>query len=230
MKKLHWKYGTLVFGLLNIILLSSPMILLSRQKPMGAINIFRENAYSERTVKVNGNTAINEQTITSPSVIETPCRGTELTVTLGKAGRIHFGSDTKMNLAFDENKISGVLLRGSIRVSVRPSTTLNVQTKDGFITVFDQNQANDVVIDFAGGTTQARTLSGLAILNGTSIASGQCFIVGEQDVKSVELTNKSTLFTYFIVPIGLVISSILGDTNTSDSNLDSMQINVGPMR
>jgi hypothetical protein len=117
-----------------------------------------------------------------------------------------------------------------VSVSVRPSVTLNIQTKDGIITVFDQNQENDVVVDFVGGMTQARTLSGLAKLNGTSIATGQYFIVGEQDVKNIDLTNKSTLFTYFIVPIGLVISSILGDTNTSDSNLDNMQVNVGPMR
>lgn len=230
MKNLNWKYRILVFGLLNIILLSSPTILLSRPKSMGTIYIFRENAYSARTVKVDGDITISEQTVTSPSVIETPFEGIQLTVTLGKAGRINFGSDTKMNLVFDENKIFGVLLSGSVSVSVRPSVTLNVQTKDGIITVFDQNQENDVVVDFVGGMTQARTLSGLAKLNGTSIATGQYFIVGEQDVKNIDLTNKSTLFTYFIVPIGLLISSILGDTNTSDSNLDNMQVNVGPMR
>lgn len=75
-----------------------------------------------------------------------------------------------MNLAFDDNKISGVLLRGRMTVSLRPNTILNIQTKDGFITVINQNQENNIIMDFAGGKTQVRTLSGLATLNENSIA------------------------------------------------------------
>lgn len=75
-----------------------------------------------------------------------------------------------MNLVFDDNKISGVLLRGRVTVSLRPNTILNIQTKDGFITVINQNQENNVIMDFAGGKTQVRTLSGLATLNENSIA------------------------------------------------------------
>ncbi len=214
---------------MTLILLSSPIILLSRPKLMGTINIFKKDAYSEKTVKVNGSITVSEQTITSPSVIETPFRGTELTVTLGRAGRINFGSDTKMNLAFDEKNFFGVLLRGTVTVSVRPHTTLNIQTKDGLITVLNQNQGNNVVIDFVGGKTRVKTLTGLVTLNKTSIASGQYFIVGERNVKNVDSANKSIFFYYFIIPIRLTILSLLGDTNT-DLNVDSNQTNVGPVR
>ena len=210
------------------------MILLSYPKPMGTINIFRENANSDRTVIVNGNTAIDGQTITSSSEIETSLSGTNsgtnLTVTFDNAGRIKFGPDTKINLSLDENKILGVLSKGSVTVSVQPDTTLAIQTKDGFIKVLNHNQENIIVISFVGGKTQVRTLSGLATLNGTSIASGQYFIVGEPNVKNIDSTENSTPFAYIITPIRIVISAMLGDTNTSDSNIDSNQITVGPMR
>jgi hypothetical protein len=229
MKNPTWKYRLLTFGLLNIILLTSPVILLSRPKLMGTINIFKKDAYSERTVKVNGSITVSEQTITSPSVIETPFRGAELTVTLDRIGRINFGSDTKMNLAFDEKKIFGVLIRGDVTISVRPHITLNIQTKDGLIKVLNQNQENNVVIDFVGGKTRVKTLTGLATLNKTSITSGQYFIVGERNVRNFDSANKSIFFYLFIVPIRLTILSLLGDT-TADLNVDSNQTNVGPVR
>ncbi len=233
MRKLNWKYRILTFGLLNIILLSSPMILLSSPKPMGIINIFRQDAFSEKTVKVNGLVVISGQIITSPSIIETPFGTTELMVTLGEAGRIKFGSDTKMNLAFDANKIFGVLLKGSVAVSVQPYTTLNIQTKDGFITVLNENQKNDLVIDFVGSKTQVKTFTGLATLNGASIAAGQYFIVGELNVKNVDLATKPTFFNYFIVSTRLIISSLLRSANSdlnSDLNIDNNQTTVGPVR
>jgi hypothetical protein len=228
MKKLNWKYRVFTLSLLSIILLSSPIILLSQPKPVGTINIFRGNVKSERTISINGQTAIDGQTITSPSAIETSSSGTELTVCLSKGRFINFGSNTKMNLVFDENKISGVLLRGSVAVSVQPNTTLNIETKDGFITVLNQNQENDIVVDFVGGKTRVKTVLGLAAITEISIAAGQYFIVGEPNVKNIDSTKESTPFAYFIVSIDLVISAILG--NTSDLNLDNSQVNVGPIR
>lgn len=228
MKELDRKHKVFTFSLLSIILLSSPIILLSYPKPVAIISIFRENIRIGESVIINGYIAKDGQTITSSSAIETSTSGTDLTVYLSRGRRVNFGSNTKMTLAFDENKISGVLLRGSVKVLVQPNTILDIQTKDGFIEVFNENQENNIVIDFVDGKTRVKTVSGLATLNGISITGGQYFIFGERSIKNFDSTSNSTSFVYTTVLITLFILAVLGDT--SDLDINSSQINVGPMR
>ncbi len=224
----YWKNKVLGFGLLSIILLGSPAASLCQSETIGDLSIFSLEAFGDKSVTVNGVSAINDQTIISPSVIETPLSDLEVRVNLGKTGRVNFGNDTKMNLVFDESRISGVLLRGTITVSIPPHTNLKIQTKDGIVETVDEGQENKIVIDFVNGKTRVKTLSGFAALNNTLIASRQYFIAGEPSVKNFDLTNKITLLTYFVVPAILIILSISG--NRSDLNIDNNQVNVGPMK
>lgn len=230
MKRLIRTDNILTLVLFHIILLSLPGNLTARPKPMGGVSIFRENIYDSDKVKINGNTATNDQTVTSPCIVETPSTETDLTIYFGKAGLMNFGSDTKMNLSFDENKISGALLKGRMTVLLMPATTLSVQTRDGVVKVISQNQETNISINYVKGKTQVRAFSGAALLNGVSIAEGQYFIAGEAAAKDAASLKSLPFLDHLVTTVEVMISSILGSTDFSDSNVDNSQINVGPMR
>ncbi|MGI9036427.1 MAG: hypothetical protein ACR2GD_10375 [Pyrinomonadaceae bacterium] len=226
-KKSTFSYKLFTFVLLNLLLFSSPAILISQTKTVGILNIYRENAHSDQTGKVNGNEGIDQQTIASPSVLETPFDGTNLLISLGKIGQIKLGPDTKMNLSFNENGINGSLLRGSLMVVGSPNTALNIRTKDGIITFVNPRQENSVIINFEKGKTEVRTLSGLAALNGNSIATGQYFITGESTVEDIDSSLEFPFFKHLVV---LIMLAVLTGENTDDSNIGNQQTLIGPMK
>jgi len=228
MRRSRWKYKIFIGCLPIITLVALPIISLSQATSVGIVNIFRESATSSGVIKINGNSAISEQTITSPSLIETSLSEIKCTININKVGRLDFGSETKMNLAFDDNEIFGFLSNGSVTIYAQPTTILKIQTKDGLIKVSNQNQENTVVIDFAQGKTRVKTLAGSALLNKTLISSGQYFTVGDQNIEEVDSTNRSTLFFYLFVPIEITILSLLG--SRSDFDIYNSQTNVGPRK
>jgi hypothetical protein len=203
---------------------------LSQTKPFGQLKVLIGSSSSDTTIKINGKVAISEQTIVSPSVVETPFGTTELLVSFHKNWRIKLDPDAKINLVFDENKITGELLKGNLTISARPNTILNIQTKDGVITFPNINQENNVFIDSVKGKTRIRTLAGLAALNGTLVAEGQYFIAGELNVNNVDSRANSYFYSYLFIPAGLLLLAMSGYTNTGDTNIDTMQTNVGPIR
>ncbi|MGI8786628.1 MAG: hypothetical protein ACR2HG_02550 [Pyrinomonadaceae bacterium] len=92
-------------------------------------------------VKVNGEAAQSGRSIFSSSTIATPENASAI-ISLGKIGRIELAPNTTLNLAFDENGISGDLLAGQVTV-LNSSDTVNIKTLDG--TIAKLNAGNSAV-------------------------------------------------------------------------------------
>ncbi len=230
MGKTNTIHKLLIFGLLNTLLLGSPTILFCQSPKIAILSFIRENYWSDHYVKINNKQSIDGQIIVSPSSIEVPVK-TELLVDLGNTTLVRMGPGTKMNLAFDETKITGFLSRGSLTVKVPPSNGLDIQTIDGVISTPNQNQENVVTINFVNGKTQVKTISGFASLNGILITSGESFTAGDSTVKNVMLTPHSSVYSYLVIPAATILFNLFKSNQTTyRSNFGVEQTNVGPIK
>jgi hypothetical protein len=230
MGKTNAIHKLLTFSLLGTLLLGAPTILFCQSPRIGILSFIRESDWSDHYVKVNNKQLVDGQIIVSPSSIEVPMK-TELFVNLGNTTLVRMGSGTKINLAFDETKITGFLSRGSLTVKVPPKNDLRIQTIDGVISTPNQNQENVVAINFVNGKTQVKTMSGSASLNGVLIASGESFIAGDSKVKDVILTTHSSVYSYLIIPAATILFNLFQSSQATDrSNFGVEQTNVGPTR
>ncbi len=228
--KSKFKHSALVFVLSEALILGLPMTLWAQAKPLGVLSIFQDSAHNTRTVKVNGVNVIGEQTITSPSVIETSGDAAEISVGLGGAGRINLAADTKMNLIFDEHSVSGILQRGKITIFTCSGTKLNIRTKDGIVKAADATQQNFGTIDFTDSKTRVKPISGAFIFNQTLIQPKQSYTAGDFEVKHIDAGKNPSFFNFLIVSVEIVILSVLGETASSQSSIETGDVNVGPMR
>lgn len=230
MGKTNAIYKLLIFGLLNTLLLGSPTIIFCQSPKIGILSFIRESYWSAHHVKINNKQLIDGQIIVSPSSIEVPVR-TELLVDLGNTTLVRMGPGTKMNLAFDETKITGFLSKGSLTIKVPPNNGLSIQTIDGVISTPNQNQENVITINFVNGKTQVKTMSGLASLNGVLVTSGKSFIAGDSTVRDVILTPHSSVYSYLIIPAATILFNLFKSNQVTDrSNFGVEQTNVGPTK
>ncbi len=230
MEKTNVIYKFLSFNLLCIILLGLPSAIFCQSRSIGTLNFIRKNDFTDHYVKINDKQLIDQQTIESPSDIEVPI-GAELFVDLSNRTLLRLDSDTKINLAFDETKITGLLFRGSVTVKVPPNVKLDIQTIDGLISTPYQNQENVVAVNFVNDKTQVKAVFGAALFNRVLITSGESFTAGEIGSKGIVLESRSSIYSYFIIPAATILFNLFESSGpTSRSNFGTEQTNVGPMK
>ena len=131
-------------------------------------------------VTVNGQKAISGGTIFSDSVIVT-AKSSNAVVSLGKLGRIELSANTDLRLSFADKSISGLMDSGLAHVSTPAGVTVNITTKDGFVTV-DGSQPTTFTASVENGITIVTTQSGLAELRSgakvTKVAAGETGTAG----------------------------------------------------
>ena len=99
---------------------------------LGASSAQAQTAPTAKFVSVNGQVTVNGQpaatgaTFSSGAVIETTGQNSSAVVSLGKLGRVEVTEDTKMTLTFDNNSITILLSRGTVKVSARPGVEVTV--------------------------------------------------------------------------------------------------------
>jgi hypothetical protein len=98
---------------------------------LGASSAQAQAAASIKFVSVNGQVTVNGQpvavgdTFSSGGVIETAARSSAV-VSLGKLGRVEVTEETKMTLTFDNDSITILLDRGTVKVSARPGVEVTI--------------------------------------------------------------------------------------------------------
>lgn len=117
---------------------------------------------------VDGEPAYSGRTFFSSGTIAT-AKDTSATVKLGKLGFINLSPDSNLSLNFSENKISGTLSAGQIKVFNTEGVEVNIQTPDGLIS----NRAQQTAVfsvDVQAGTTNVSAESGAVYMNnGTTV-------------------------------------------------------------
>ncbi len=220
----------LILGLFGTVLFGLPVNIFSQSPKIGILDFVRENDRSDRFVIINNKQSVNGQVIVSPSNIEVPVE-TELLVDLGCSTLLRMGSDTKINLAFNETKITGLLSRGSLTVKVPPNSGFVIETLDGAVSAPNQNQENIATINFVGGRTQVKTVSGMALFGSTLIAPGESFIAGDSSVRNIILTPRLSIYAYLIIPGATILFDLFTSSEPTDrSNFGVEQTNVGPIK
>lgn len=76
-------------------------------------------------VTVNGEAAQTGRTVFSSSTITTPADASA-TINLGKLGQVELAPNTKVNLVFDDNSISGTVAGGDVKVAANNGVVNNL--------------------------------------------------------------------------------------------------------
>ena len=122
---------------------------------------------------VNGEPAMSGYTFFSAGTIATS-NDTSATVKLGKLGYINLMPNSNLSLSFSENKISGTLTTGQIKVFNNEGVEVNIQTPDSLVSN-EAQQKGIFTVDIQAGTTTAISENGSSVLlnNGKTVVPAQ---------------------------------------------------------
>ncbi len=112
---------------------------------------------------LNGERAFSGRTFFSSSTIATT-EDTNATVKLGKLGSINLSPNSILSLSFGDNKISGNLLAGQVKVFSGEGVEVKIQTANQVV-AGDASQNNVFTVDVQTGTTNAVAEIGSIHLN-----------------------------------------------------------------
>ncbi len=117
---------------------------------------------------INGEAAFSGRTFFSSGVIAT-AENTSATIKLGKLGFINLTPNSNLSLNFSENKISGTLSAGQIKVFNNEGVEVNIQTPDSLISN-EAQQKGIFSVDVQSGATKAFAETGAVYMNnGTTV-------------------------------------------------------------
>ena len=124
---------------------------------------------TKASATINGEQAFSGRTFFSAGTIATP-EDASATVKLGKLGFINLSPNSNLSLNFSENKISGTLTAGQIKVFNNEGVEVNIQTPDSLISN-EAQQKGIFSVDIQDGTTKAFAENGSSVLlnNGTTV-------------------------------------------------------------
>ena len=136
---------------------------------MGELIVSGSNANgNDVSATINGELAYSGRTFFSSGTIATN-KDTSATVKLGKLGFINLSPNSNLSLSFSENKISGTLSAGQIKVFNSEGVEVNIQTPDSLISN-EARQKGVFSVDVQAGTTNAFAETGAVYMNnGTTV-------------------------------------------------------------
>ena len=112
---------------------------------------------------LNGERAFSGRTFFSSGTIATS-EDNNATVKLGKLGSINLSPNSILSLSFGENKISGNLIAGQVKVFSSEGVEVKIQTANQIV-ANDASQNNVFTVDTQAGTTNAIAEVGSVHLN-----------------------------------------------------------------
>ncbi len=112
---------------------------------------------------LNGERAFSGRTFFSSGTIATS-EDNNATVKLGKLGSINLAPNSILSLSFGENKISGNLIAGQVKVFSSEGVEVKIQTPNQVV-ANDASQNNVFTVDVQTGTTNATAEVGSVHLN-----------------------------------------------------------------
>lgn len=215
--------------LLGILLTTSSTSAFANQQLFGQLTV--EGNYE--TVTMDGEIVYDERTVSSGTDIVTSPKSSAR-ISFGEVGQLGLAPNSKINLNFDETKISGVFVSGQLTIAVEPNIEIIIQTADGIITNPDRSKNSVIIIDFVNGKTRVKAEIGVAALNGIIIKEGKT-----SSLRPPKITNQKEndgIFSAVLISLAkaMYVEELLGietQTTTLRTNItDSVsQVNVGPM-
>ena len=124
---------------------------------------------SQPFAMLNGERAFSGRTFFSSGTIATT-EENNATVKLGKLGSINLSPNSILSLSFGDNKISGNLLAGQIKVSSSEGVEVKIETANQVV-AGDASQNNIFTVDVQAGTTKAVAETGSIYLNNGQTAT-----------------------------------------------------------
>ncbi len=168
---------------------------------------------------INGEPAYSGRTFFSAGTIAT-ADNTSATVKLGKLGFITLTPNSNLSLSFSENKISGTLSAGQIKIYNNEGVEVNIQTP-GSLVSNEAQQKGVFTVDLQTGTTKVVADSGAVYVN-----DGQTSVPAQTSQTATTTYKNSPLVPLAI--FGGVVAAVAIYVATNDGN-DSGSF-VSPVR
>jgi len=154
-----WLRNLVGLGLLVSLFVSSSMVALANGNALsGEITVSGNSVDGmQPSVSLNGEKALSGRTFFTSGTISTP-EGSSATIDLGKLGRVSMSPNSSLSLNLSDNKISGDLAAGQIRVLNNEGVAVNIRTNDNAVT--NDSQAGNFTVDVTSGSTSAESEAG----------------------------------------------------------------------
>ncbi len=162
-----WLRNFVGLGLLVSLFVSSSMIALAAGNALSGEITVSGNSIDgmQPSVSLNGEKALSGRTFFTSGTISTP-EGSSATIDLGKLGRVSMSPNSSLSLNLSDNKISGDLAAGHIRVLNNEGVAVNIRTNDNAVS--NDSQAGNFTVDVTSGSTSTESEVG-----NVSMANGQ---------------------------------------------------------
>ncbi len=159
---------------------------------------------------LNGERAFSGRTFFSSGTIATTA-DSNATVKLGKLGSINLSPNSILSLSFGDNKISGNLLAGRVKVFSSEGVEVKIQTANQVV-AGDASQNNVFTVDVQTGTTNAVAETGsIHLNNGQTVTPAQ--------TAQTDDTDGNSSVGPLIIFIGIVaVAAYYSTTNGDDNN------------
>ena len=163
---------------------------------------------------INGEQATSGQTMFSNSTIATN-ENSSVNIKLGKLGFVSLTPNSNLNLTFGDNKISGNLTAGQVRVIGNDGVEVKIQTPEGI--VGNQGaQAATFTVDMQSGATQATSENGSVFLNNGNTTVP---VAPRQDSDS---SSNSSLIPLLVFAGVVATAVIVVFANRNDNNTNNV--------
>ena len=153
--------------LMFVVFVTSSMVALAtpeNKQATGELIISGNNTGADAPfAMLNGERAFTGRTFFSSGTIATTADN-NATVKLGKLGSINLAPNSMLSLNFGDNKISGNLIAGQVKVFSREGVEVKIQTPNQVV-ANDAGQNNVFTVDVQAGTTNATAEIGSVHLN-----------------------------------------------------------------
>lgn len=172
-------------------------------------------------VMLNGERAFSGHTFFSSGTITTS-ETNNATVKLGKLGSINLAPNSSLSLSFSENKISGNLIAGQIKVYSSQGVEVKIQSAN-HVVANDVGQNDVFTVDVQNGMTNATAETGAV-----SLDNGQT--TGPTQNQQQSSLYKNSYFVPLIIFGGIVaVAAIYAVTNGNNNNNNNSPV-VSPIR
>ncbi len=157
-----------VFAASSMVALASP----ETKSAAGELIVSGNNANGAPYAMLNGERAFSGRTFFSSGTVATT-EDNNATVKLGKLGSVNLAPNSILSLSFGDNKISGNLIAGQVKVFSSEGVEVKIQTPDQIV-AGDASQNNVFTVDVLAGTTNTSAEVGsVHTNNGNAIVPAQ---------------------------------------------------------
>lgn len=159
---------------------------------------------------INGEPAESGRTFFSSGTIATS-ENSSATIKLGKLGFINLTPNSNLSLSFSENKISGTLSAGQIKVFNSEGVEVNIKTADSLITN-EAQQKGIFTVGVQSGATKAFAETGAVFMN-----NGKT-VVPLQTAQDDDDDNNNSAVAPLLIFAGIVSVAVIYVLTKDDKN------------